>query len=170
MVNTELIILGMISFQPSHGYLLKKNVKYYFGNPYFKLNNNVLYSTLTKLEKNGFISGELISSEKVNKKVYHITEEGKKHLVEMVATPIKPGIDDFDFKVQAVFLDIISKKSRINVIKPLYDDKLNILQDALEKNEKHGSIMSPIMCTVLEYGIQELKNSIEFYEKLMDLE
>lgn len=104
MVNSDLIILGMIYFQPSHGYLLKKNVKYYFGNPYFKLNNNVLYSTLIKLEKNGYVVGKVIP-EKINKKVYHITEEGIKHLVELVSTPSTPESDEFGFKVQSVFFD-----------------------------------------------------------------
>jgi DNA-binding PadR family transcriptional regulator len=170
MVNTDLIILGMIYFQPSHGYKIKKNVKYFFGNPYFKLNNNVLYSTLTKLQKNGFIKGEVVSSEKMNKKVYHITEDGKKHLMEMVATPVNPEVDDFDFKVQAVFFDLITKEIRMKVIKPLYDSKLKILQDALKKKEEYGSILSPVSGTVLEFGIKELKNSLEFYEKLMNLE
>jgi DNA-binding PadR family transcriptional regulator len=169
MVNSELIILGMLYFNPSHGYLLKKNVKYYFGNPYFKLNNNVLYSTLTKLEKNGFIIGKEMFSEKMNKKVYNITDEGKKHLTELVATPAKPDIDDFSFKVQAVFFDLISLKSRINVIKPLYEAKLKMHQEAVNKKEKHGSEMPLIPFTVLEYGIKDLANSIEFYEKLMNM-
>jgi len=170
MVNTELIILGMISFQPSHGYLLKKNVSDYFGNPYFKLNNNVLYSTLTKLEKNGFIIGKEMPSEKINKKVYHITEEGKKHLLDMVSEPAKPEIDDFSFKVQAVFLDMIPKESRIKVVKPLHDAKLKLYHDALEKKKKHGSNMLPVSFTVLEYGIKELENLLEFYETLMNME
>jgi len=167
MVNSDLIILGMIYFQPSHGYLLKKNVKYYFGNPYFKLNNNVLYSTLIKLEKNGFIVGKVIP-EKINKKVYHITEEGKKHLIELVSTPSTPESDDFGFKVKSVFFDLIPSESRIKVIKPLYESKLKMLQEASKKKEIHGSDMPPISFAVLEFGIKELMSSIEFYEKLMN--
>lgn len=170
MVNSELIILGMIYFNPSHGYSLKKNVKNYFGNPYFKLNNNILYSTLRKLEKNGFITGKEIQTEKMNKKVYYITENGKKHLIEMVAAPAEPDINDFDFKVKAVFFDLISKESRIKVIKPLYNSKLKMHQEALKKKEEYGTNILPIALTVLEYGIKDLENSIEFYEKLMNIE
>lgn len=170
MVNSELIILGMIYFNPSHGYSLKKNVKNYFGNPYFKLNNNILYSTLRKLEKNGFITGKEIQTEKMNKKVYYITENGKKHLIEMVAAPAEPDINDFDFKVKAVFFDLISKESRIKVIKPLYNSKLKMYQEALKKKEEYGTNILPIALTVLEYGIKDLENSIEFYEKLMNIE
>lgn len=170
MVNSELIILGMIYFNPSHGYSLKKNVKNYFGNPHFKLNNNILYSTLRKLEKNGFIIGKEIQSEKINKKVYHITDNGKKHLIEMVAAPAEPDIDDFDFKVKAVFFDLIPKESRIKAIKPLYESKLKMHQEALEKKEEYGATMPLIALTVLEYGIKDLENSLEFYEKLMNIE
>ena len=170
MVNSELIILGMIYFNPSHGYLLKKNVKYYFGNPYFKLNNNVLYSTLTQLEKNGYIEGNEIHSEKITKKVYHITETGKKHLISLVSTPIKPETDDFGFKVQVAFFDIIPKKVRIKGLKPLYESKHEMYKDAMEKMEKHASNMPAISLTVLEYGIKDLENALEFYEKLMEID
>lgn len=164
------MILGMIYFNPSHGYLLKKNVKYYFGNPHFKLNNNILYSKLRKLEKNGFITGKEMSTGKMNKKVYHITDEGKKHLLELVAAPATPEIDEFDFKVKLAFFDLIPQESRIKVVKPLYDAKLKMHQEALKKKEKNGSNMPPIALTVLEYGIKDLENAIEFYEKLMNKE
>lgn len=170
MANTDLIILGMISFMPSHGYQLKKNIKETFGNPYFKMNNNVLYPKLSKMEKNGFIEGKEIKGERTNKKVYHITEKGQEHLIELVSTPVKHDIDDFEFKVQAVFFDIIPKETRLQVIEPVYNAKKQELQDAQEKKEKFGQIMSPITFAVLEYGIKELENSIEFYNKLMELD
>jgi DNA-binding PadR family transcriptional regulator len=169
MVNSELIILGMIYFQPSHGYLLKKNVKYYFGNPNFKLNNNVLYRTLNHLENDGFIIGEEISSEKINKKVYNITENGKKHLIELVSTPPNPEIDDFSFKVQAAFFDLIPKETRKKVVEPLHRAKLEMYEEALKKREMHGKEMPDISLTVLKYGIKDLENSIEFYEELMNI-
>jgi DNA-binding PadR family transcriptional regulator len=170
VVNSELVILGMIYFNPSHGYLLKKNVTYYFGNPHFKLNNNVLYSTLGKLEKNGFITGKEVLGEKMNKKVYHITEQGKKHLLQLVSAPAEPEIDDFDFKIKAVFFDLIPQESRIKAVKPLYDAKFKMHQEALKKKEENGVNMPPMALTVLEYGIKDLENSLEFYEKLMDKE
>jgi DNA-binding PadR family transcriptional regulator len=169
MVNSELIILGMIYLQPSHGYLLKKNVQNYFGNPNFKLNNNVLYSTLKKLEKNGLITSKEITNQKINKTVYQITENGKKHLINLVASPAQPDIEDFDFKIKAVFFDLIPRETRIKTIKPLYEAKLNMLNEAINKKKELGSIMSPVPYTVLKYGIKELEISIEFYEKLMDI-
>lgn len=170
MVNTDLIILGMIYMIPGHGYQLKNNIKESFGNPYFKLNNNVLYPTLARMEQKGLIEGKEMPGEKMNKKVYHITENGTKKLVELVATPVKPDINDFDFKVQAVFFDLIPKESRVKVIKPLYEAKLELYQESLEKKETYGPHLSPVSSTVLEYGIKEIENSLEFYKKLMEIE
>jgi DNA-binding PadR family transcriptional regulator len=168
MANTDLIILGTIYFIPSHGYQLKKYIKESFGNPYFKLNNNVLYPTLARMEKEDLIEGKEMPGEKMNKKVYHITEKGKKRLFELVATPVKPDIDDFDFKVQAVFFDLIPKESRLKVIKPLYETKLQLYQESLKKKEIYGPNIPPISLIILEYGIKETENSLEFYKKLMD--
>ncbi len=170
MVNTDLIILGMLYFFPSHGYQLKKSFKESFGNPYLKLNNNVLYPTLAKLEKNGLIEGKEMPGEKMNRKVYHISEEGKKEFLELVAKPIKPSADDFEFKIKAVFFDLISKEKRLKVIKPLYEAKLEMYHEALKKKEIYGPNMSPISLTALEYSIKEIENSLEFYKKLMEIE
>jgi len=168
MVNSELIVLGLIYFEPSHGYLIKKNVKHYFGNPYYTLNNNILYNTLKNLENKGYITGKHVTMEKVNKKVYTITTDGEKYLKELVKKPAEPGIDEFDFKVKAVFFDLISKEDRIAAVKPLYESKLKMLDEATEKRNKYGSNMTKIAKTVLEYGIIELKTSVDFLEELMN--
>lgn len=169
MVNTDLIILGMISLIPSHGYQLKKNIKESFGNPYFKLNNNVLYPTLARFEQEGFIKGEMVTGKKTNKKVYHITERGKEKLIEMVSEPVEPDIDEFNFSVHAVFFDLIPQEKRVEIIKPIYESKLQMLKEALKKKEMYGANMLPISFEVLEYSIKWLENTLEFYRKLMEI-
>ncbi|OPY28360.1 MAG: lineage-specific thermal regulator protein [Methanobacterium sp. PtaU1.Bin242] len=168
MVNNDLIILGMIFLIPSHGYQLKKNIRETV-NPYFKINNNVLYPTLSKMEKKGLIEGKEMHGKGINKKVYHITDEGKKHFLEIVAQPTEPDINNFEFMIKAIFFDYISKEKRLEVIKPLYESKKQELQDTLKKKQKYSENLSPIALTVLEHGINEIKNTIQFLEKLMEL-
>ncbi|HEX3013410.1 MAG TPA: PadR family transcriptional regulator [Methanobacterium sp.] len=170
MANTDLIILGMIYLMPSHGYQLKKNIRDSFGNPYFKLNNNVLYPTLARFEQGGFIEGKTVTGENTKKKVYHITEKGREKLLEMVAEPVEPDIDGFDFSVHAVFFDLIPKEKRMKIIKPLYESKLQMYKESLKKKEKYGTNMLPISFAVLEYGIKGLESELEFYRKLMEIE
>ena len=168
MVNNDLIILGMIFLVPSHGYQLKKNIRETV-NPYFKINNNVLYPALAKMEKKGLIVGTEMPGKGINRKVYQITQKGKEHLLEIVAQPAEPDIDNFEFMIKAVFFDYISKEKRLAVIKPLYESKKQELHDTLEKKQKYGENLSPIALTVLEHGISEIKNSTEFLERLMEL-
>jgi hypothetical protein len=40
----------------------------------------------------------------------------------------------------------------------------------LEKKDKYGDILSPISLMVLEFGINEIKSSISFFERLMELD
>jgi DNA-binding PadR family transcriptional regulator len=170
MVNKDLIILGMIFLIPSHGYQLKKNIRDTFGNPYFKINNNVLYPALAKMEKNGLIEGKEETEKGINKKVYNITKKGQEHLLDLVAQPARPSIDNFDFMVQAVFFDYISKEKRLQAIRPIYESKKQELLLTLEKKDKYADILSPISLMILDFGINEIKSSISFFEKLMELD
>ena len=158
----------MIFLIPSHGYQLKKNIRETV-NPYFKINNNVLYPTLSKMEKKGLIEGKEMHGKGINKKVYHITDEGKEHFLEIVAQPTEPDINNFEFMIKAIFFDYISKEKRLEVIKPLYESKKQELQDTLKKKQKYSENLSRIALTVLEHGINEIKNTIQFLEKLMEL-
>ena len=169
MVNNDLIILGMIFLIPSHGYQLKKNIRETV-NPYFKINNNVLYPALARMEKKGLIEGKEMQGKGVNRKVYHITEKGKEHFLEIVSQPTEPDINNFEFMIKAVFFDYISKEKRLDVIKPLYESKKQELQDTLKKKQKYSENLSPIAFTVLEHGINEIKNTIQFLEKLIKLD
>lgn len=169
MANIEIMILGMLLNQPSHGYLIKKNVSTYFGNPYFKLNNSALYRKLTELEEKGCVVGEDVTDGKINKKVYHITDEGKQYLINLLSAPVEPDIDNFSFKVQVSFMDLISQESRVKVLKPLYDAKLQLYNESIRKKEELAKIMPPVSLTVLEYGIKELEISLEFLDKLMKI-
>ena len=108
--------------------------------------------------------------EKTIKKVYHMKEKGKEKLLEMVAEPVEPDIDGFDFSVHAVFFDLIPKESRVKIIKPIYESKLQMYKESLKKKEMYGANMLPISFAVLEYGIKGIESELEFYKKLMEME
>ena len=88
----DLVILGILMGAPLHGYMIKQAIEGSYGDRYFKLSNSALYPTLARLEKEGYIEGKRELQETVpDRKVYHITEAGRKKLVELVATPIEPS-------------------------------------------------------------------------------
>lgn len=195
----DLVILGILMGAPLHGYMIKQAIEGSYGDRYFKLSNSALYPALARLEKEGCIEGKRELQEAVpDKKVYHITEAGKKKLVGLAATPIEPsstpGATDFNFKVHAVHFGFLTREQRRNVTMPFYEASKVELKEALDKrvkfnqdmkrytdlldkdkefNEKFGSYMmsmTRIPLLVLDQGIEELKSKIQFYEKLMELE
>ncbi|HTY91392.1 MAG TPA: PadR family transcriptional regulator [Methanocella sp.] len=195
----DLVILGILMGAPLHGYMIKQAIETSYGDRYFKLSNSALYPTLAKLQKEGYIEGKREMQEAVpDKKVYHITDAGKKRVVELAATPIEPstspGLTDFYYKIHAVHFGFLTKEERLRVTKPLYEDARLELKDALAKREKlnadmkgYGQMlesnpqfkeqyghyivrMTRFPKFVLDAGIGELENKVKFYEQVMEME
>ena len=195
----DLVILGILMGAPLHGYMIKQAIETSYGDRYFKLSNSALYPTLAKLQKDGYIEGKRELQESVpDKKVYHITEDGRKRVVELAATPIEPstspGLTDFYFKVHAVHFGLLTKEQRQKVARPLYEDARLELKDAIAKREKFGADMKGLSQMVesnpqfkeqygqyivqmtrfprfvLDVGIGELENKVKFYEQIMEMD
>jgi DNA-binding PadR family transcriptional regulator len=195
----DLVILGILMGAPLHGYMLKQAIEGNYGDRYFKLSNSALYPTLAKLEKEGCIEGKRELQETVpDRKVYHITEAGKKKFMELAASPIEPstspGTTDFYFMVHAVHFGFLTKEERRRVTMPLYEDaklelknanakrakfdkEMKTYNDIIEKNpglmEQYGNYMGHLAIFpkfVLDEGIKGMERKIKFYEKLMEFE
>ena len=79
-------ILGFLSYSNMTGYDLAKifdsSVKFFW---YARANH--IYLELTKLEKKSYVKCEyIVQQDKPNKKLYHITDEGKKEFLRWLAT------------------------------------------------------------------------------------
>ncbi len=137
----DMVILGILIGAPLHGYMIKQAIEGSYGDRYFKLSNSAMYPTLARLENDGYIEGKREMQEAVpDRKVYNITEAGRKRLIELVASPIEPssspGATDFAFKVHAVHFGFLTKERRRKVTMPLYEDAKVELNEALEKREE----------------------------------
>ena len=195
----DLVILGILMGAPLHGYMIKQAIETNYGDRYFKLSNSALYPTLAKLQKDGYIEGKREMQDSVpDKKVYHITDAGRKRLIELVATPIEPstspGMTDFYFKVHAVHFGFLTKEERRRVTMPLYEDAKLELKEAYAKRDKFnadmenyrqmaesnpqfkeqfGEFLNKMMRFsrfVLEEGIGEMEKKLKFYERILEME
>ena len=70
-------LLRIIQKKPLWGYKIKKKLEIFFG---IKIRHSVLYPTLNDLEKNGFLNSQKQTKSGRARKVYTITEEGKKYI------------------------------------------------------------------------------------------
>ncbi len=171
----DLIILSGLLMGPAHGYQIKQRIDEGFGSFYLKINNGLLYPRLTQFESDGLIEGKLEIQEGVpNKKVFHLTEAGYKRIRELAATPVKTtGVlwsDSYELTVHVAFFGLITKEERKKVIQPFYELTKKQYEDALRKYEKYGPDMDKFGEVTVNYGIEMIKQNLEFYEKLMEID
>ena len=73
----DIQLLRLVQSQPLWGYRIKKKMETDFN---IKLRHGALYPMLNSLEKGGFLAGKKQQQGGRARKVYTITEEGKKYL------------------------------------------------------------------------------------------
>src|SRR4051812_34569522 len=76
--DLKFVVLNMLAEKPRHGYEIIKELEERFGGAYAPSPGTV-YPTLTMLEDLGFAR---VTPEEGGRKIYEITEEGRKHLAE----------------------------------------------------------------------------------------
>jgi DNA-binding PadR family transcriptional regulator len=173
----DLMILGSLLLGAAHGYELKKRVTDSFGLLYPNLSNSVLYPRLAKFGREGLIKGKVEPQRDApDRKVYRLTGAGFEHVKSLVATPIKlsrstGGTYADELTVHIVFFSLITKEERRRVIEPYYNIALERYDDAVTKLGKSTSKKrDKFNVALLEFAVSALKNTIEFYEKLIEMD
>ncbi len=96
-------ILGFLSFTPLSGYDLKKA----FDNSvqhFWPANQSQIYRTLAELDEQGFVEKEIIArDERLDMKIYNITEAGHNELHQWLSTPLPEKDDREPFLIQVFF-------------------------------------------------------------------
>ncbi len=171
MANLDLIILSVMRGGPMHGYALKQSIEGAYGKKYVNMSNSSMYPRLAKMEADGYITGEIMSQDKVpDRKTYRVTPKGMDRLKELISAPLGPREDAFDYKVRAVMFGLLTRDERRKVTAPLYMEKMQELKEAKAKLDRFGQFMDQYSKTVLEYGIRELELEFELYQKMMEME
>ncbi len=173
----DIIILGMMMDGPIHGYQLKQRLRGDYFKHFVDISIGSLYTRLSRFEEEGLIEGQREVQDKVpDKKVYCITDAGKKRLADLVATPIDiTGVlflDLNDFLTHALFFDHIGKKQRRNVIKPFYDyvkGQLGHADVSSVSFTMHGILLNEHQVRTLGLGKAVLEDIARYIEGLMEM-
>jgi DNA-binding PadR family transcriptional regulator len=169
MVDMDLIILGVLMGMPMHGYQLKQQIEASFGKQFFNMSNSKLYPKLAKLEADGYISSHREQQEKVpDRKVYEITPAGRQRIHDLVVAPPGPREDIVDFRGRAVFFDLVTPEERRCVTEPFLRQAEKDLEDALDKHAKFSKYMGKYSLMVLDNGIDDLRNEVDFLKRMME--
>jgi DNA-binding PadR family transcriptional regulator len=94
--------LALLAAGPAHGYELRQAFEERFGGLLPPINAGQIYTTLGRLERDGLVAGDDVAQNgRPNKRVYALTEDGRRALAEWVAAP-GPGAklkDEFFVKL-----------------------------------------------------------------------
>jgi DNA-binding PadR family transcriptional regulator len=95
-------LLALLARGPAHGYELKQALEQRFGAVLPPLNAGQIYTTLSRLERDGLVDDDAVAQNgRPNKRVYRLTEAGQAELRGWVqdATPASRLKDDFFIKL-----------------------------------------------------------------------
>ena len=95
-------LLALLANGPAHGYELKQAMEQQFGSVLPPLNAGQIYTTLSRLERDGLVQDDAVAQNgRPNKRVYRLTEAGQVELSGWVAdsTPQPRLKDDFFIKL-----------------------------------------------------------------------
>ena len=112
MTKNELVVLGLLSEKPMHGYQLYQEIEKREMEHWAQVNLASIYNTLNRLQKEKLIQGKGERPGKMpERRVYHITPKGEKRLGELVEMALNEKKMPHDsFIVGVFFLQGLSKE------------------------------------------------------------
>ena len=94
-------LLGLLARQSSHGYDLQNEIEHALGNNW-EINFGQIYTTLSRLERDGLVRAVEESRDARGKKVYEITPDGREELEDWLNRSIEAPVqlrDEFIVKL-----------------------------------------------------------------------
>jgi PadR family transcriptional regulator, regulatory protein AphA len=120
-------ILGFLSFAPFSGYDLKKafdrSVQHFW-----PANQSQIYRTLAELTDEGLVEKEIVArEERLDMKIYTITEAGRAALHQWLATPLPEQDDREPFLIQVYFGGRLSDAELLGLLQ----HRLRVMEEKL---------------------------------------
>ena len=110
-------ILGFLSFSPLSGYDLKKAFDRSIQH-FWPANQSQIYRTLAQLDEEGLVEKEVIArEERLDMKIYDITETGRAKLHQWLSTPLPEQDDREPFLIQIYFGGKLNDEEILNLLR-----------------------------------------------------
>lgn len=176
-MSLEHAILGFLTYQPFSGYDLKKffdeSVQHFWSAP-----QSQIYRTLGRMTEQGWVRMELVAQQdRPNRKVYHVTDEGRAELGHWLTTPLDPPRIRHPWLLQVFFSHQLSDEDIIALFEA-HAEKLrrklalfrSEVQAVIERRfAEIGSERSRRLWQfTLDYGISHLEWELEWIENALE--
>jgi PadR family transcriptional regulator AphA len=177
-MSVKYAILGLLHYKDMHGYRIKEVIENEFGFMW-SINYGQIYPNLKQLEQEGLVTKIDVAQKNVpDKKLYSITENGKKAFSEWLNTAPERGMLIRDpFLLKFVFLSFGDEKKALEIIEEqmrLYSGDLSSRWHRYEHRPNEsvyvrlmrelGISLNEMMLTWLERAKTEIQNEISSRE------
>ncbi len=184
----DIIILGLLMIQNFTIYEMKKVIEKNFGN----ISSNSIGSmqaAVKKLLSNNMICFSEYVENSVNKKIYEITNEGKKYFLSSISTPMRykeknMELSKFFFMgfasksrrldlIEAYIVELQEKLACLEQIKSATESQPDFDEDYLSMLKEKGSEIHTVsdvqeiayfQCAMLDLSIDKIKFEIDWFE------
>lgn len=169
-------ILGFLSFKSLSGYDLKKEFDRSVQH-FWPANQSQIYRTLAGLKDGGLVEQEVIErEERLDRKVYHITEAGCAELHRWLSTPLPAQDHREPFLIQMYFGGKLSDEEVDNLLQreiqateerlAVYDSIYKPYFEIIKTHEDPRALLLSVM--TLEYGLLSNQVLLEWLKSVAE--
>lgn len=175
-MSLEHAILGFLNYSPTSGYDLKKT----FDNSvqhFWPADQSQIYRTLTRLTEHGWAEMEVIEQpERPNRKVYHITNDGRAELLRWLAEPAPEQASRSAILVQVFFFGQMTDEFILEKFKT-YAQTIRAVLQMYEQLSGTLSANMPNNClpreqffwmSTLDLGLRTMQVSLDWAEEMIE--
>ncbi len=160
------LFLAILSKKAMHGYDLKNAFEELVSGQW-TLNYGQVYTTLTRLERDGLVtSEEVIQEDKPDKKIYNLTTEGKKTLDVWMQQEIQWNVFADELSFQLTALDYVDREKAADLLTQYREQLMKLIGELVMQKaviSDHNSLMAWIM----ERNIMKMEADIKWAESYL---
>jgi DNA-binding PadR family transcriptional regulator len=165
------LFLAILSKRSMHGYELKSAFDQ-LSSEQWSLNFGQVYTTLTRLERDGLVSVEEVKQEeKPDKKIYSITEEGNRQLDIWLAQETDWSVFHDELSFQLVALECLDRSKAVSLLADYRIYLIRIIRELImkkaavkEENSLTGCIFERNIMRA-EADLKWVENYLQYREK-----
>lgn len=172
-MSLEHAILGFVNYRPVTGYDLKKVLDASI-NHFWPANQSQIYRTLARLAERGYVDVELVPQRDLpNRKVYHITEEGRSEFRRWLGSTPPQEVFREPFLVQCFFLGALDDEGVVQVLEAKAQELRQWLEEfgkmaeAMNAGDAHpGPLRDQFFwCLPLDRGLWYVQSTLDWVEE-----
>ena len=175
-MSLEHAILGFVHYRPFTGYDLKKVLDASISH-FWPANQSQIYRTLARLAEKGYVDVEFIHQRDLpNRKLCHITEEGRAEFRRWVGDAPPQEVFREPFLVQCFFMGALSDDSVVEVLEAKaralrqWLEEFGMMAEAINAGDLHpGPTRDQFFwCLPLDHGLWYVQATLDWVEETID--